>query len=123
MMNSNNSDVPEFILNKSKKELEFLTVYSKIGDSLEKSIRSLTSKLKDWPAKTNSLLDIDNFVKIEARYIHYKQKLAKLIQDIEEKRAKNKKTSSSELKRVKRVGVSYLSLNPRTSSSSAPRKT
>lgn len=37
MMNSN--DIPEFLLNKSKKELEFLTVYSRIGDSLEKSIR------------------------------------------------------------------------------------
>lgn len=100
-MNSN--EVPEFLLTKSKKELEFLTVYSKIGDSLEKSIRQLTSKLKDWLAKTNSLLDIDNFVKIETRYIHYKQKLAKLIQEIEDKRSKNKKSSNSEIKRVKRV--------------------
>ena len=101
MMSS--SDNTEFLLNKSKKELEFLTVYSKIGDCLEKNIRQLTSKLKDWLAKTNSLLDIDNFVKIETRYIHYKQKLARLISEIDEKRTKKKKTRNSEIKRVRRV--------------------
>ena len=108
MLNSN--DTPDFLLNKSKKELEFLTVYSKIGDSLEKSIRQLTSKLKDWLANTNSLLDIDNFVKIETRYIHYKQKLARLIQEVDEKRTKKKKASKSEVRRVRRVSRAWTGL-------------
>ena len=49
-------------------------------------------------------------MKIETRYIHYKQKLAKLIQEIEDKRAKSKKSSNSEIKRVRRVRRKFLSL-------------
>ncbi len=96
-------EAPEFLKKKAQKDLEFLTVYSKIGENLDHSIRKLTNNLKDWLADINRIIDVDNFVKIEARYIHYKEKLQRLVNEIEEIRITGKKPKSAQLKRISRV--------------------
>lgn len=94
---------PEFLQKKAKKDLEFLVVYSKIGENLDQSIRKLTNNLKDWLADINRILDVDNFVKIETKYIHYKEKLQRLVCEVEDIRIKGKKPSNSKIKRISRV--------------------
>ena len=96
-------DSPEFLMKKAKRELEFLSVYSKIGENLERSIRNITSKLKDWLADTNRILDVESFVKIEQRYVHYKEKLTRLVSEVEERKLSGKKSGKKRIKRIERV--------------------
>jgi hypothetical protein len=96
-------DSPEFLMKKAKRELEFLTVYSKIGENLERSIRKITSNLKDWLADTNRILDVESFVKIETRYVHYKEKLTRLVAEVEERKISGKKSGKKRIKRIDRV--------------------
>lgn len=90
-------------MKKAQRELEFLTVYSKIGENLERSIRKITSGLKDWLADTNRILDVESFVKIETRYVHYKEKLNRLVGEVEERKINGKKTQKKKIKRIERV--------------------
>lgn len=96
-------DSPEFLMKKAKRELEFLTVYSKIGDNIERSIRKITSNLKDWLADTNRILDVESFVKIETRYVHYKEKLTRLVAEVEERKISGKKSGKKRISRIERV--------------------
>jgi hypothetical protein len=98
-------DSPEFLMKKAKRELEFLSVYSKIGENLERSIRNITSKLKDWLADTNRILDVESFVKIEQRYVHYKEKLTRLVSEVEERKLSGKKSGKKRIKRIERVST------------------
>ena len=58
-------------------DLEFLNVYSKIGENLERSILAITKKLKNWLADANRIIDVESFLQMENRYIHYKRKLTR----------------------------------------------
>lgn len=79
---------------KAERELKFLTLYAQIGEILDKNIRAITQKLKDWLADANRVIDFDSFVKAEERYVHYKNKITRLINEVEEMGINGKKITS-----------------------------
>lgn len=103
MNNSQISKEDEEILAKTDRDLKFLTLYAKIGESLDKSIRAITQKLKDWLADANRVIDFDSYIKAEERYVHYKNKITRLINQVEELGIAGKKISKRKKKRIERV--------------------
>lgn len=46
---------------------------------------------------------MESFVKIETRYVHYKEKLNRLVGEVEERKINGKKTQKKKIKRIERV--------------------
>lgn len=105
---SNLTKEDEEILAKTERDLKFLILYAKIGESLDRNIRAITQKLKDWLADANRVIEIDDFVKAEERYVHYKNKITRLISDVEEREIAGKKISERRKRRIQRVRFFFL---------------
>lgn len=93
----------EEMMAKTDRDLKFLTLYAKIGETLEKNIRAITLKLKDWLADANRVIDCDSFINAEHRYVHYKNKITRLVNQVEEKEIAGKHVSAKRKQRIERV--------------------
>lgn len=89
----------------AESDASYVKNFAKIGSFLEKKFTKLSQGFIRWKNTAKWVIDPKEYSKICKEESHYKEKLLKLIQDIEEKREEKKIIKKKDFEKLQRVKI------------------
>lgn len=94
----------------SKSDLSYIKNFAKIFEGLDQSLQKIAQIANKWLFSAKWVVVPEEFKNKKSLYVHYRNKIKKLMKEIEQLRKKKKGVSEKKFKRLERVSLRVFNL-------------